>query len=113
MIRPTKVCFNLNVNLLRVVRELVRRHKLLIPDENEESNTPLHLACLEGHADVVKVLLEHGAEVEARNTSLWTPLDCASAKGHVYCVHLLLDYDAPLDPLDKVCSISFSGLSSQ
>ncbi|ROT68231.1 putative transient receptor potential cation channel subfamily A member 1-like isoform X2 [Penaeus vannamei] len=85
----------------RVVRELVRRHKLLIPDENEESNTALHLACLEGHPEVVKVLLEHGAEVEARNTSLWTPLDCASAKGHVYCVHLLLDYDAPLDPLDK------------
>lgn len=107
MTKPTNICSNQNVKILRVVRELVRRHKLLIPDENEESNTALHLACLEGHPEVVKVLLEHGAEVEARNTSLWTPLDCASAKGHVYCVHLLLDYDAPLDPLDKVCSILF------
>lgn len=87
---------------IRVVRDLVHRYKFLISDENEESNTPLHLACLEGHSEVVSVLLEAGADVEARNSSLWTPLDCASARGHVVCVHHLLDYDSPLDPLDKV-----------
>ncbi|XP_069174847.1 transient receptor potential cation channel subfamily A member 1 homolog isoform X4 [Procambarus clarkii] len=86
---------------VRVVRELVNRYKFLLSDENEYSNTPLHLACLQGHTDVARTLLEAGAAVDARNSSLWTPLDCASAKGHVLCVHLLLDYDSPLDPLDK------------
>ncbi|KAK7065169.1 hypothetical protein SK128_006956, partial [Halocaridina rubra] len=86
---------------VKVVRELVKKSKVLISDENEESNTALHLACLAGHSEVVKALLIAGADVQARNTSLWTPLDCAAAKGHVLCVHLLLDYDAPLDPLDK------------
>lgn len=86
---------------VKVVRELVKKYNFLISDQNEESNTPLHLACLHGQNDVVKVLLSAGADVQARNTSLWTPLDCAAAKGHVLCVHHLLDYDAPLDPLDK------------
>ncbi|XP_068249793.1 transient receptor potential cation channel subfamily A member 1 homolog isoform X2 [Palaemon carinicauda] len=86
---------------VKVVRELVKRYNFLISDQNEESNTPLHLACLHGQNEVVKILLAAGADVQARNTSLWTPLDCAAAKGHVLCVHHLLDYDAPLDPLDK------------
>ncbi|KAG0727472.1 Transient receptor potential cation channel subfamily A member 1 [Chionoecetes opilio] len=85
----------------RVVRELVKHCHSLIRDENENDDTPLHLACLEGQTEVVRVLLQAGAEVEARNSSLWTPLDCASAKGHVLCVNELLDYDAPLDPIDK------------
>lgn len=88
--------------MYRVVRELLQKYKFLISDENENSNTPLHLACLEGHTEVVRLLLEMGADVEARNSSLWTPLDCASARGHVLCVSQLLDYDSPLDPLDKV-----------
>ena len=86
----------------------MKHYHYLVKDENENSDTPLHLACLQGHTDVVKVLLEAGAEVEARNSSLWTPLDCASAKGHVFCVHELLDYDSPLDPIDKVCGYHLS-----
>ncbi|MPC17481.1 Transient receptor potential cation channel subfamily A member 1 [Portunus trituberculatus] len=85
----------------RVVRELVKHYHYLAKDENENSDTPLHLACLQGHTDVVRALLEAGADVDARNSSLWTPLDCASAKGHVFCVHELLDFDSPLDPIDK------------
>ena len=49
------------------------------------------------------MLLEAGADVEARNTALWTPLDCASANGHAQVCDILIEYDAPLDPLDKVC----------
>ena len=80
----------------------MKHYRYLAKDENENSDTPLHLACLQGHTDVVRVLLEAGADVDARNSSLWTPLDCASAKGHVLCVNELLDYDSPLDPIDKV-----------
>ena len=38
-----------------------------INDEDEDSNTALHLASLAGHNKVVTVLLETGADIEARS----------------------------------------------
>ena len=49
-----------------VVRALIRYQVDTIVDEDEESNTPLHLACTNGHLQVAKVLIEAHAEVEAR-----------------------------------------------
>ena len=85
----------------RCVRELVKRNKMVVNDEDEDSNTPLHLACLAGHAKVVRTLIEAGADIEARNCTLWTPLDCAAARGWLKTVRVLLEADAPVDPLDR------------
>ena len=64
-----------------MVKELLRRDHLIITDQDEQQNTALHVAALEGHQLVVEVLIDAGAAVVARNVHLWTPLDCASAKG--------------------------------
>ena len=74
---------------------------MVVNDEDEDSNTPLHLACLAGHAKVVRTLIEAGADIEARNCTLWTPLDCAAARGWLKTVRVLLEADAPVDPLDR------------
>lgn len=50
----------------RVVRQLVAHNTSVINDEDEESNMPIHLAALNGHAKVVETLLELGAQVDAR-----------------------------------------------
>ena len=52
-----------------VVRELVKRNKMVINDEDEDSNTALHLAALAGHNKVVLALIEAGADIEARYAS--------------------------------------------
>ena len=44
---------------------------------NEDGWTPLHLAAGRGHLEVVKYLVEKGADVNARNKYGWTPLHCA------------------------------------
>lgn len=50
----------------RVVRQLVEYDRRVINDEDEGSNMPIHLAALNGHANVVEILLELGAQVDAR-----------------------------------------------
>ncbi|CAH3183153.1 unnamed protein product, partial [Porites evermanni] len=86
---------------VRTVVELLRKDPSIINDEDEASNTALHLAATEGHLKCCKELLERGAEVDARNSTLWTPLDCAAAKGHLKVASLLLEFDSPIDPTDK------------
>ena len=49
-----------------VVKELVKHDITAINDEDEDSNTPLHLAALAGHNKVASTLLEKGADIEAR-----------------------------------------------
>lgn len=56
--------------------------------------TPLHLAAYFGHCNVVKALLENGADVNARNGMGDTPLHRAAFTGRADVVTLLIQYDA-------------------
>ena len=74
------------------LRELVKA----LSYENQEAhtdaygNTPLHQACWNGQGEVVKVLLEKGAEVEKLNDDGESPLILAVEKGNLVIVDLLL-----------------------
>ena len=54
------------LSLSRVVRELIRYQVDTVQDEDEDSNSPLHLACFNGHLAVAKVLINANCNVEAR-----------------------------------------------
>ena len=43
---------------------------------------PLNTAASNGHADVVKLPPEKGANVTIKSTNRWTPLNSASSNGH-------------------------------
>ncbi|XP_068698924.1 GA-binding protein subunit beta-1-like [Montipora foliosa] len=58
------------------------------------SLTPLHLACGYGQESIVKLLLEHGADVNAIDRFQFTPLHKAERRNHHSIVKLLLDYKA-------------------
>ena len=54
-------------------------------------NSPLQIASLEGHADVVRILLNAGCDIYCKNSDLDTPLIDAVENGHLDVVKLLLE----------------------
>ncbi|KAM0786270.1 hypothetical protein ACM66B_007067 [Microbotryomycetes sp. NB124-2] len=70
--------------------------------------TALHWSAINDHVLACKLLLEHGADVDAIGGDLQaTPLHWAARNGHVNVVHLLLKYNADPTLLD---SQSFNAL---
>ena len=60
--------------------------------------TVLHVASRNGFTTIAKLLLEHGADIEAKGDECGrageTPLHCAASEGHEALVRLLLDHGA-------------------
>ena len=57
---------------------------------NSCGKTALYLAVLRNHLNVVKVLVEHGANVGIKEENGWSPLHVASAKGYYSIMKYLL-----------------------
>jgi ankyrin repeat protein len=57
---------------------------------NPMQNTPLHAAAAGRNRDAVRLLIEHGAEVNARQEGGWTALHAASQNGDVEMARLLI-----------------------
>jgi ankyrin repeat protein len=57
--------------------------------EKRNGATPAIVAAFEGHEEVVKMLLEAGADVNAKDTEGNTALSLATARGHQEVVKLL------------------------
>lgn len=60
-------------------------------------STPIYVAAQNGHYEVVKTLIEHGANVEAKYKGYYTPLYIAAQKGHLGILQLLLVHRADLE----------------
>jgi RNA polymerase sigma factor (sigma-70 family) len=65
-------------------------------------STPLRLAALKGYREIVKLLLEHGAIVDASGQTGRTALHWASLKGRREIVKLLLDHGADIYAKDEL-----------
>ena len=87
----SRACNNDDLERARVCHK-ERPEDLNLPDN--AGNSPLQIASLEGFADIVKFLLEQGAEVDTRNIDKETPLIDAVENGHLEVVKLLLAFGA-------------------
>ena len=55
-----------------------------------DGSTPLHICAEEGRSDVAKILIENGADIEAKDDSFETPLYRASFAGYKNVIEVLL-----------------------
>ncbi|XP_004693608.1 PREDICTED: ankyrin repeat domain-containing protein 27 [Condylura cristata] len=67
---------------------------------NQEGSSPLHVAALHGRADLIPLLLKHGASAAARNAAHAVPLHLACQRGHFQVVKGLLESNAKPDKKD-------------
>ena len=69
--------------------------------KNDAGETALQAAVIEGHADIVKLLIKHDANVNAASdTGSVTPLHYAAGNGHADIVKLLIDHGADINVKD-------------
>ena len=65
-------------------------HPLLVFATDEDGATPLHWAAQEGHTDIGRILLNAGADVDAKKEDGYTPLHIAAQLGKLNIVEALL-----------------------
>ena len=72
------------------VRSLLARHPHLAATTDGRSDQPIHHASRNGDTEIVRLLIEFGADVNAKGSRGNTVLYCAGGHGHLDCVNLLL-----------------------
>jgi hypothetical protein len=65
--------------------------------DDEYGATPLHDAAYNGHVEITRLLLQNGAEVNAKDNYSDTPLYCAAIHGHIDILHLLVENGVDLE----------------
>jgi ankyrin repeat protein len=90
---------------LRKVREILQKDSDIANRLNQRGAplglTPLHEAARGGHVDILQLLLNHGASVNAVTNHGYTPFHHAARVGHVDILQLLLNHGASVNAVDK------------
>lgn len=69
--------------------------------QSSDGRTALYLACQAGHVDIVDLLIEQGASIDATDDKGRNPLMAAAAMGHVGVVRRLLREEPDVARKDK------------
>jgi len=79
------------------VRSLLGRHPRLATKPDGRGDHPIHHAARNGDTEVVHLLIQYGADVNAKNPRGHTVLYCAGGHGHLDTLQLLLNAGADCD----------------
>ncbi|XP_040580726.1 protein fem-1 homolog C [Lepeophtheirus salmonis] len=81
----------------QIVKLLVQEGKANVNSTTKTNSTPLRAACFDGHYEIVKYLVEHGANIEVANRHGHTCLMIACYKGHLRIAKYLIAIGADVN----------------
>ncbi|KAF8261052.1 hypothetical protein EI94DRAFT_1667502 [Lactarius quietus] len=85
------------------VADLLYKHGAVVDVHDTDEDTPLHAASQNGQIDIMRWLLDHGADASACDSSArWTPMHNATYKMHLDAVQVLLKYSADINSQNGV-----------
>jgi hypothetical protein len=84
-----------------LAEHLIAEHPEHVNARGGSCVTPMHVTARGGHADVLTLLLDHGAVVGSKNSGDGTPLHEASWNGRAKAAHCLLDRGADINNQNK------------
>jgi len=98
---------------LTLVRSMIEGDKSLLESKIDTYFTPLNLASYEGKLDIVKYLLEKGADINTKDREGSTPLQNAAARGWLDIAKLLVEKGSNVNYRDDndVTSLHFACMS--
>ena len=79
------------------VRSLLSRHPDLATEPDGRGDQPIHHAARNGDTEIVRLLIEYGANVNVTNDRGHSVLYCAGGHGHLATLQLLLENGADCD----------------
>ncbi|XP_028129824.1 ankyrin repeat domain-containing protein 49 isoform X2 [Diabrotica virgifera virgifera] len=89
-----QACENGNLKLIQAILETEPN---LIHAVDKDKYTALHRACYSNHIDIVKYLLQKGANIAAQTEMLWQPLHSCCQWNHKDCAAILIQHGADIN----------------
>ncbi|XP_066598176.1 ankyrin repeat domain-containing protein 49-like [Prorops nasuta] len=86
---------------LQKIKLLLIKDKSLLYATDQDGYTPLHRACYGNHPEVIKWLIDQGADISAKTNDGWQPLHSACYWNNIECISLLLSYGADINATSK------------
>ena len=88
------------------VKLLIGKNGVDINKEDDFQETPLYIACENGHLEVVKLLIKNGADINKADENQATPLYIVCQNGHLGVVKLLLKNNETATPRRTLLEMS-------
>ncbi|XP_076755313.1 ankyrin repeat and MYND domain-containing protein 2 [Xylocopa sonorina] len=90
-------------NEVSELKTLLAANKIKMDFVDENGMSPLQHACYKGNKEIVQMLLDQGADVNAcQHEHAYTPLHLAALSGNAELCHLLMSYGARLTATNDV-----------